>query len=129
MEFTFTLDGDRVEEDCRALEGFLDLELRGAITSASRLIRDESRASHLYVDRTGNLTRSIRALPTTGRATLGTLSAGVTATMPYARYVEDGTDRSRAYQYLFLAWYVNREAVAQLCGDAIDNAVYRVGLR
>lgn len=128
MDFTFALDGDAVEEMCRAAERLLDNELRVAVQAASRLVRDEARRNHTYTDRTGDLTRSIALIPATGRATDGDLSGGVTATMRYASYVEDGTSRSRAFQYLGTAYLLNQSDIFRLWEDAVDNAIFRAGL-
>lgn len=129
MEFTFALDGNAIEESCRDLERFLNAELSSAVQSASRLVRDAAKAGHAYQDRTGDLTRSIRVITLSGRATDGTLSGGVIATMFYASFVEDGTSRMRPYQYLFTAYYLNSNEILQLRDDALENAVFRAGLR
>jgi len=59
-----------------------------------------ARADHPYTDRTGDLTASLEGLPAMGSALDGTLQGGTVAGTEYASYVEEGTERSRAYPYL-----------------------------
>ena len=112
----------------RDLTRHLDAELRGAVQAASRLVRDEARRNHGYVDRSGALTRSIVLLPLMGIATDGTLEGGVVAQMHYASYVEEGTERARAFHYLGVAFLLHRSDILRLWDDAAENAVFRTGL-
>lgn len=113
----------------RALRSGVDDGLERAIRATSRAVRDEARRSHAYRDRTGRLTRSIAVRPTGGTFSRGTLGGGVVATMPYASYVEDGTSRSRAFQYLGTAWVLQRGEAERRVQDALEAALAGSGLR
>lgn len=111
----------------RALRGSLNSELEKALRATSRAVASEAKNSHSYNDRTGNLTRSIKALPTSGTFTADTLSGGATATTRYARYVEEGTSRMRAYQYLSTAVFLQRDETQARFDGALEAAVRRAG--
>lgn len=113
----------------RRLRAGVDDGLERAIRATSRAVRDEAKRSHTYQDRTGRLTRSIVVRPTGGTFSRGTLEGGVVATMPYASYVEDGTSRSRAFQYLGTAWILRRDDAERRVQDALEAAVAGSGLR
>jgi len=113
----------------RALRSGVDDGLERAIRATSRAVRDEARRSHAYADRTGRLTRSIAVRPTGGTFSRGTLEGGVVAAMPYASYVEDGTSRSRAFQYLGTAWVLQRDDAERRVQDALEAALAGSGLR
>ena len=104
-------------------------ELERAVRTTSREVSREAKRSHSYQDRTRRLTRSIAPLPTTGRFLQDSLEGGVTATMRYASYVEEGTTRARAYQYLGTAWLMQRDDSEQRVEDALEAALTASGLR
>lgn len=115
-------------EGFRALRRALDDEMERAVRTTGRALRDEARRSHSYNDRTGTLTRSIAAIPPRGRFSNDTLDGGVVATAPYASFVEDGTSRMRAYQYLGAAWDLQRDETERRVEDAVEAAVRGSGL-
>lgn len=112
----------------RTLRRSLNDEMEKAVRGTGRALRDEAKRSHSYTDRTGFLTRSLAALPTSGRFSDDTLEGGVIDTAPYALYVEEGTSRMRAYQYLGGAWDLQRTETEQRIEDAVEAAVRRSGL-
>lgn len=116
-------------ESLSKLRRSLDSELERALRTTSGAVRDEAKRSHSYQDRTGRLTRSLATFPTSGRFSAGDLEGGVVATMPYASYVEDGTSRARAYQYLRSAWDMQKAETDQRVADALERALTRAGLR
>lgn len=126
---SFELDLRPLRASLRSLGRTVDDELERAVRAVSRDIRDEAKRSHAYTDRTGRLTRSIAAAPTAGRFSADDLEGSVVATMPYASYVEDGTTRARAYQFLGTAWVLSRDAAEQRVQDALERAIDRSGLR
>lgn len=121
LEVTF--ETGAVVSSFRALRGALNTELERALRATGRAVATEARQSHSYRDRTGNLTRSIKALPPTGTFTADTLSGGVTATTRYARYVEEGTTRMRAYQYLGTAVFLQQTETQQRFTTALESAL------
>ena len=122
------LDLAPLRDSMRALRRELNDELERAIRTTSREVSREAKRSHTYQNRTGRLTRSIGPLPTVGRFTADTLEGGVTATMRYASYVDEGTARARAYQYLGTAWLMQREDSERRVEDALEAAVAKAGL-
>lgn len=121
------LETRAVVDAFRALRHGLNSELEKALRATGQAVAAEARSSHSYIDRTGRLTASIRALPVTGSFTADTLTGGVTATTRYARYVEEGTPRARAYQYLSTAVFLQREDTARRVEDALEAAVRGAG--
>jgi len=124
----FGLDLRAWSESAKKLRESLDREMRAAMVATGRALAAEAKRSHSYQDRTGKLTRSIRALPVNGRFLAGALDGGVIATMRYASYVEDGTTRARAYQYLSTAYFLQRDETEKRFNDAIENAHRESGL-
>lgn len=113
----------------RTLRRELNDELERAVRTTSREVSREAKRSHSYQDRTGRLTKSIAPLPTVGRFSAGTLEGGVTATRRYASYVEEGTTRARAFQYLSTAYVLQREETERRVQDALEAALAKSGLR
>jgi len=122
------LDIRAVRASFRALGRSIDDELERAVRAISRDVRDEAKQRHTYTDRTGTLTRSIRAEQPTGRFTQDSLEGSVVAWTPYASYVEDGTTRARAYQYLGTAWAMRRDDAQATIDDALERALWKAGL-
>ncbi len=112
----------------RRLPRALDDELERAVRRTAREVAQEAKRSHSYIDRTGYLTRSIAAQETFGQFRDDTLEGAVTATAPYASYVEEGTTRARAYQYLGTAWLLQRDETEARMQDALEEAARRAGL-
>ncbi len=127
--FAIEFDVSPVRQALRVLRRRLDDHVERAVRRIGRDLRDEARASHAYRDRTGRLTASTRAEAPTGSFLRDTLEGGVRATAPYARYVEEGTTRSAAYQFLGTAWVLRREESEARVADALEAAVHDAGLR
>lgn len=123
-----TLDLQPWRDSLRSLRRSLDDELERAVRVTSRALRDEAKRSHSYQDRTGTLTRSIVVAPTRGTFTEDTLEGGVIARAPYASYVEEGTSRMRAYEYLGGALALQRDEVQANLDDALERALWKAGL-
>lgn len=115
-------------ESVRTLRRSLNDELERAVRETGRALRDEAKRSHSYQDRTGTLTRSIAVLPTHGTFTADTLEGGVIARAPYASFVEEGTPRIRAYEYLGTALVLQRDETHAALDDALERALRRAGL-
>lgn len=77
----------------RAIDG-----IETAVARAGEIVADEARDSHPYTDRSYELTESIRGMDpvSTGDKAVG----GVIADTPYARYVDEGTERMAARPFL-----------------------------
>ncbi len=87
--FTCEIDYRELESGWRDALDELSNGCRIAVANASTEGAAEARATHVYKDRTGDLTKS-----TTGRLIdhgRGYANGEITATMPYASYVEEGT--------------------------------------
>lgn len=123
-----SLDLQPWRDSLRTLRRSLNDELERAVRGVSRALRDEAKASHSYQDRTGTLTRSIVVAPTHGTFTQDTLEGGVIANAHYASYVEDGTSRARAYEYLGSALALQRDEVQANLDDALERACWKAGL-
>ena len=131
MRLAATLDARLPLGALRALPRSLDLEVERCLRKAGRAVAREARSSHDYTDRTGRLTRSILPVATSGAFTLDTLDGGVGALMPYASYVEDGTERMHkpgGYGYLRLAAFRRYRDVEALQEAALEAALRRVKL-
>lgn len=115
-------------EGIRAFRRSLNDELERVVRGSSRALRDQAKSAHSYVDRTGTLTRSIVVRPTYGTFTSDTLEGGVIARAPYASYVEEGTTRARAYEYLGTALVMERAAMQADLDDAVESACRKAGL-
>lgn len=127
---TLSIDAEGLREARRAfarLPGVLDDELERAVRDVSRAVVREVRQSHTYRNRTGRLTRSLLAYEPVGTFSGGTLEGMVGARTHYASYVEDGTTRMRAFQYLGTAWTMQLGATEARINDALERALRRVG--
>ncbi|MDO9016558.1 MAG: hypothetical protein Q8S73_26525 [Deltaproteobacteria bacterium] len=119
----FRLDLNGLEEEARSFLRYLDAEMNEAMRLSGRAIAEEARASHSFQNQTGDLEDSIRGLRVTGRATDGTLAGGAEAVMPYASYVEAWSE------YLGTAFVLRSDEIDRRRDDAVENAVFRSGLR
>lgn len=117
-----------MRREVHRLESALDAAVERAVRATSREVAKEAKGSHSYIDRTGRLTRSITSYEPVGKFTEDSLEGLVGAPTPYASYVESGTRRSRAYQYLGTAWLMQRAETDQRMEDALEDAVRRAGL-
>lgn len=122
-----TFETKAVVDAFRALRPALNNELEKAVRATGRAVAREAKRNHAYTDRTGDLTRSIKALPVTGTFTADTLSGGATATTPYAGYVEEGTERMRARPYLSTAYTMELPETVERFQTAVEAAVRRAG--
>jgi HK97 gp10 family phage protein len=69
----------------------LERNLNTALRMAADAAANEAKVTHLYRDRTSRLTNSIAPDGPTGSFASGTLEAVLTASAPYASFVEKGT--------------------------------------
>ena len=123
ISITLGLDVDGVADEARSFLRFLDAEMNDCMRQAGRAIAEEASASHSFQTRTGDLEESIHGLRVTGRATDGTLEGGAEAVMPYASYVEAWSE------YLGTAFFLRSDEIDRRRDDAVENAVFRSGLR
>jgi len=123
--FVVDLDLEPWLEPLRELRVALDDELEGAAREGAQLIAFAARADHPYTDRTGTLTRSIRAYAPRGSFLRDTLRADVIARTPYAGYVE----RRVAFAYLGPAAERSEGRLGHHLHDALEAAVRRSGLQ
>lgn len=124
----FDFDTSGWHEATKKLREDLERQMRAAMVATGRALAAEAKTSHSYQDRTGDLTRSIRALPIDGRFLSGSLNGGAIATMRYASYVEEGTTRARAYQYLSTAYVLQRTETEQRFNEALEAPLRDSGL-
>lgn len=98
----------------RALDGLLeglDVELPEAVTACAKLTADEAARQHAYTSRSGDLEKRTVPGVTSGTFSQGTLHGEALGDMPYGKFVDEGTTRSRAYPFL-------APAAARTEGDA-----------
>lgn len=128
ISLQFEFDTREVRDAFASLASGLDEALEGAVRAGAAVVVQQAKSQHSYRDRTGRLTRSIRAYAPRGRFTRGTLAVEIIADTPYASYVERGTSRSRAYPYLTPAWERSDAYFAMYARDALEEAVRAAGL-
>jgi hypothetical protein len=92
-----------------------DLEWFGETVST------DAKKDHPYIDRTGELTRSIGYTVESWRGRI--LQVNVFATASYAEAVEYGTARSRAYPYLFPKFYQYLDALQAKLKVSVNAAI------
>ena len=96
------------------------------VAAIARDAAERARASHPYTDRTGNLTASIGPRENFTRGDV--VEGGVEAQMPYASYIEEGTEnedgstRIAALPYLGPALTLAAESADAQLMDALDRA-------
>lgn len=71
-------------------------------------VAEEARSGHTYTNRTGRLEANTRHGAASGRFRTG-YRVDVNARRPYASYVDEGTERNRAYPFLLPAWRRSEE--------------------
>lgn len=120
---TFELDTRALRAENAKLLGALDDELEACVVTVSQDVAFSARAIHGFVNRTGKLEASIEALDPTGAFSRDTLQGGVTASAPYAEFVERRTDLA----FLGPAWAANEARAEQHLEDALERAVTRSG--
>lgn len=95
-------------------------ELAVAADVTTKLIVNEAKQNHPYMDRTGNLTQSIQ------QGVIVILDDGVDATVearqPYASYVEFGTARSKPYPFMWPAVAAHQQTFFRQCKAALKRA-------
>lgn len=116
------------KDGAKALGRALNTEVGAAVNATARAMRDEAKNSHSYQDRTGRLTESIHTEPRTGTFLGGDLEGTVIANTHYAGYVEEGTERMRAYEYLGTAAELRGDEFRERVEDALEAAIDRAEL-
>lgn len=97
--FEFELEGvDELAGDLSAAIDDFGTDLREAVMRAGESAVQEMQQNHPYQDQTQRLTGGMQCRQ--GRQTRYTAQAEVTFEAPYAKYVNDGTVKSRAYPFL-----------------------------
>ncbi len=123
IPIALSLDVDDVVEGAHSFLRYLDAEMNEAMRLSGRAVAEEARASHSFQNQTGDLEDSIHGRRVTGRASDGTLEGGAEAVMPYASYVEAWSE------YLGTAFFLRSDEIDRRRDDAVENAVFRSGLR
>jgi hypothetical protein len=108
-----------------ALRDGLDEALDDAACDGAEAVAHAARADHPYTDRSGTLTRSVRAYAPRGSFSRDTLRVEVVARAPYASHLEDRRD----FAFLAPAWERSEGHVGELLERALDRAVRNDGLR
>lgn len=99
MGFTASVEGlEEMLDDWDGAVEALEEILGEAVLAGAEKGAEEARESHPYADRSGNLTRSTRAVP--GSSSGGEAEAYITAEASYASFVEQGTARQAARPFL-----------------------------
>lgn len=122
---TFELDLSPWARSFRELGEALDDELEKAAREGALVVAFAAKADHAYTDRSGRLTRSIRAYAPRGSFLRDTLRAEVLARAPYASYVEG----RRAFAFLGPALERSEDRIEHHLHDALEAAVRRAGMR
>lgn len=86
--FTVTIDTDTLSSECDALLDAIEQASFAALDETARALADKARSSHWYRNRTGDLERSTRAVDAEGDLWSGSASSSVSASEPYASYVD-----------------------------------------
>jgi hypothetical protein len=81
-----------LDEALRSLSGSLDEQVKEALADIDELVASDAVVNHTFTNRTGRLERSIAARAVSGSFNHDTLTGGVTASMPYGSYLEDGKE-------------------------------------
>lgn len=100
----------------------VDVVGQDAALDAARNHNDDSPGRERYCNRTGDLTASIEALAPMGDLVETGITGGVVAGMEYASYVEEGTDRARAFPYLSPAQIATEPRLQDQGERALDRA-------
>lgn len=124
----FEFDTRSLRESLAGLPNALDDALEGALRQSAAAVVHSAKAEHAYTDRTGRLTRSIRAYAPRGRFSRDTLRVEIVAATDYASYVERGTTRSRPYAFLGPAAERNTDRIEHHAHDALEAALRATGL-
>ncbi len=122
---TVELDTRSLRRAAKDLERALDDELEACVVRVTEDVAFSARALHGFVNRTGRLEASIAPTRPVGVFTRDTLMATVTASAPYAEFVEQRADLA----FLGPAWAANEARAAQHLDDALERAVTRAGWR
>ena len=95
MRITFDINTDEFERELARADRELSIAVRDGVKEACEQGAAEARATHVYKDRTGDLTKSIegKLLVSTPGAALGEIRAK----KYYASYVENGTAAHEIY--------------------------------
>ena len=103
----------------------LDEEMAAAMTEATRVVADDAAAQHPYQNRTGRLqSRTVPGL-VRGLASRGRVTGEVLGDTRYGSFVNDGTERNRAYPFLEPAAARKETEVDALFGAALERAAQR----
>lgn len=131
MSVVATLDVREVMAAFDALPSLLDRHAGQAMADAAVEIADGAKDDHDYVDRTQHLTQSIQPGEVTG-SLAGTMSvdvtAGGTAGVDYAIYIEEGTRHIRPRRFLAMSLERNLDSAALRLETGIGEAFREAGL-
>ena len=114
-----------LDEAFEELLAGLDAEMPEAVTACAKLTADEAARSHPYVNRSRQLETHTVPGVTDGVFSAGTLHGEAVGDTPYARFVDEGTPRARAFPFL-------APAAERAEGDAsreLDQGAARAGRR
>ena len=120
-----SLDLSAWSTSARELRTQLNTTLHEAVRRGAQMVAETARADHPYVDRTGNLTRSIRSYAPRGTFLNESLRAEVIATERYASYLE----RRQLYAFLAPALGRSEGRIEHDLHDALEAAVERAGMK
>ena len=101
-----------------------DRDLDAAAAKAAEYGVQTMQASHPYQDQTYNLSGSMVVEPVEGAR--GRLEADMVIPAPYAKYVDEGTSRNRAYPFTPLGRHVAEEALEQEAESALARYAGKV---
>lgn len=115
------------DEALADLAAALDQDMPAVAVEAAWVVADEARTSHSYQTRTGLLESRTVVGRVRGRFLAGSLEVQVLGDTPYGAYVEDGTSRSQAFQFLGTAWVIREEDFTRAIESGMGEAAQRAG--
>lgn len=129
---TQRIDASQLAAQFRRVEVELERAVPQALMLLSQLVASRAKGTRLFRDRTGNLRASIRQGPVRGSLASGfrvDVIAGGVGGVRYARWVHDGTRRTRPRQFMTQALEsIERGGEAQRVLDqAVNLALQRAG--
>lgn len=109
-----------------ALQKQLDREVKKAFADGAEDVANDAKARHAFTNRTEKLEGSIHDNAPIGTLSSDTLSVTVSATMPYASYVEEKVTY-KPWAYLQPAWQRMKDSFSRKVDAAILSAIHRAG--
>lgn len=120
MSITFDLEGvDELSADLNSAYSYLSQDLQTAVLQAGDDAVTAMQVDHPYTDRTQMLTGGMYCKPF-GRNTKTRAEAVVMFKAPYAKFVNDGTSKSKPYPFIPVGMAAARDSLVDRCSYALS---------